>query len=197
MKIGGKELKQNAHQIFVFPRPDGDIVIKVTAIMDSSEFDTLVPMVEPPTKIVKGGARVADTDDKKYLKQVTNRSALFNQWMQIRSLRAIDPQTKEEVEIEWEMVNINDHKTWSKWEDELKASGFSDIERKRLFQAIWEINCLSDKTLEEARNSFLASPPSGKSVQISQTEEQTAMQPGEPVNGSVSDPQESQLVGTT
>jgi hypothetical protein len=197
MKIGGKEIKQSASQIFVFPRPDGDIAIKVSAIMDSSEFDNLVPLIQPPLKIVKGGAKVADTDNKNYLKQITNRSALFNQWMQIRSLRAIDPDTKEEVEIEWEIVDINNHKTWGKWDDELKASGFSDIERKRLFQAIWEINCLNDKTLEEARQSFLVTPPSGKLEQISQTEDQIDTQPGEPVNGSVSDPQESQLVGTT
>lgn len=197
MKIGGKQVDAApASDFIVFPRNNGDIAIRANAVMDRAEFDKLVPMPQPPKKRIKGGALVDDTDSPKYLTALKQHGARFIDWLTITSLCGVNKETQEDDPIEWDTVDRQIPNTWRSWEDDLRANGFSDMERKRIYSLVMQVNSLTEARLDEARNSFLQ--PTELEVEPSSfpnTEHQD-MQPGELANDSESDHLVSPKVGT-
>lgn len=197
MKIGGKKLSSKpASDMIVFPREDGDIAIRANAIMDRTQFDNLCPIPKPPQKMVKGGIKVDDPDNPKYKILLNQHSAKFINWMTINSLCTVNKETHEDEPLEWETVDRLDPTTWAKWEDELKDSGFSDMDRKRIQNLVFGVNSISDARLDEARNSFLQHQGREQDQLSSQNTEQADMPSGEPASDSESDLLESRSPGT-
>jgi len=198
MKIGGKKIDvAPASDFIVLPRKDGDIAIRSNAVMDRTEFDKLVPLPKPPKKMIKGGVRVEDNEAPSHQIALQQHGVKFMNWLVVESLCGVNKDTQEDEEIEWEKVNAEDPKTWALWDDELKENGFSDMERKRIHNLVMRVNSLDDTRLDEARNSFLQPPVVELEESSSPTTEQNDTPSGELVNGSMSDHQESQKVGTT
>lgn len=198
MKIGGKKIDcKPASEMIVFPRESGDIALRANAVLDQEPFEKLCPLPKPPMKRVKGGKMVEDYDNPRFAKMVNQHSTKFIDWLIITSLCGVNKETKEDVPIEWETVDRSDQSTWHNWDDELRASGFSDMERKRVNGLVVTVNSLSERRLDEARESFLQPMEEVQDDSSSQTTEQNDTLSGEPVNGSVSDHPVSRKAGTT
>jgi len=198
MKIGGKKIDCTpASEMIVFPRESGDIALRANAVLDRDEFDKLCPTPKMPQKRVKGGRMVDDPDSPRFLKLLNQHSTKFVDWLIITSLCGVNKETKEDDPIEWELVDRSDSSTWSKWDDEFRASGFSDMERKRIHSLVITVNSLSERRLDEARESFLLPVAEEQDDSSSPTIEQTDTPSGEPVNGSASDHPVSRKAGTT
>ncbi len=198
MKIGGKQIDSAPTSDFiVFPRKSGDIAIRANAVMDRTDFDKLCPTPKPPKKMVKGGVRVDDDEAPSYKVALNQHGSRFIEWIIIESLCGVNQETQEDEEIEWEQVDRQKSETWKYWEDELKNSGFADMERKRIYSLVMKVNSLTEDRLDEARKSFLQPREEEQEQLSSQNTEQNDTPSGEPVNGSGSDHQASQKVGTS
>lgn len=148
MKINGREIKGPNRVTVVLPREDEeDIVLIAEAILDLSEVDKYIQAPKPPSAMVKGGGVEYDYSDKGYLEQLNSYNLKKMAWIVLKSL--------EPSNIEWSEVNIENPGTWLKYQDEMKAVGFSDIEINRVGNAVMQANALDEAKLEAARQSFL------------------------------------------
>jgi hypothetical protein len=197
VKIKGQKIDSKPTSDFiVFPRDSGPIAVKANAILDRDEFDKVCPMPKPPKKRIKGGQMVDDPEHPRYIAALNQHSEKFLHWLIITSLCFMDPETKEDIPIEWEKVSRTDSFSWRYWDDEFKESGFGDMERKRIFSMVISVNSLSEARLDEARNSFLQHREVEPDESSSLATEQSGTPSGEPANDSESNHQESQTVGT-
>jgi hypothetical protein len=150
MKLNGKKISGPNIVTLYLPRGDDVVLeIKCQAVLDYEPFLKLCPSPKPPEKLLKGGARVPDFENPRYKAQVAEFSTFKTHWMFLQSLKAT-------VGLEWETVDMADASTWKNHEKELIDSGFSDIERQRMFNACMEANCLNETKLDEARERFLS-----------------------------------------
>lgn len=198
MKISGKKISSPAvSDILVFPRPDGPIGFRARAIMDREGFDKLCPPPRMPQKTLRGGKKVDDVEHPNFVILANQHAAKYQNWMFLNGIYGVDPDTKEDVQLEWETVDRNDPSTYALWEDEMKEAGFSHMERMRLYNLVMEANSLSDAKLAEARASFLQ--PAEEEVEQSsfQPSEPSDMPSGELASVSESDHQVSKKHGTT
>lgn len=178
MKINGRKIEGPNVEIIVLPRGDGeDIVFKAQAVLDFEPFRQLCPAPTPPTMIQRGVGRVADVENKVYKKQVEDHNQRRTDWIIITSLRATEG-------LEWEKVQYNDPTTWHLYKDELKESGFGELEINRIFNGILTANSLNEDKMEEARKRFLLGQAKMSPNSSSPLSEQTNTQSGELVNGS-------------
>jgi hypothetical protein len=146
MKIGGIQVSP-CEEILVLPRNDGDdIVIRAKAVRFNEEFDKRVPEPVAPNIRTKNGS-APDYKDKNYKEAVNIRNNQRFAYMIIRSL--------EPSNIEWEKVNLDDPKTWTKWDQELIEAGLSEVEISRITKAVMVANSLDEAKIEEARKNFL------------------------------------------
>lgn len=183
MKIKGKKLQGPNRIIVPLPRPNNeDIIFIAEGITDMDPFYKLCPQPDPPKVMLPGGKFKVDIEDKSFKIAFEQWAKKRSAWMAITSLRATP-------ELEWETIDYANPDTWGNYEKELKESGLADNEVGRIIMATIEANGLSEDRVEEARQRFLMLESTQGSVQNSQTEEATPTQSGEPVNGSVSDPQ--------
>ncbi len=185
-----------ASDFIVFPRDDGPIAVKANAVLDRDDFDKVCPVPKPPKKRIKGGQMVDDPENPRYTVALNVHGQKFLSWLVITSLCFMDPETKEDIPIEWEKVSKTDPLSWRLWEEEFRDAGFADMERKRIHAMVIQVNSLSDARLDEARNSFLRPREEELDESSSLTIEQSDTQSGEPVNDSESNHQESPKVGT-
>lgn len=191
MKYNGKKLEgPNVLELYL-PRGDSVILIRARAVLDYDEFHKLVPVPEPPVKILKGGAKVPDFEHPTYLVSMNQYGEKKTQWMFLQSLKATNG-------LEWEQVDLADPATWKNYEKELSDAGFSEQERLRILQLIITANALDEKKLEEARERFLSGtlPLLHAEQSSSQTNGASSTPSGELVSGSTSDHQELSPVGT-
>lgn len=149
MKLNGERPGVHIEPI-VLPRPKGDLVFHAKAVGDYEEFDNLCPVPEPPKRKMADGSTVSNVTDEGYRAQVAQYSQKRVAYMCIKGLAEGTPH------LEWEDVKLEDHTTWLKFEDELRDSGLSDIEIKRVVAGCMKANCLNEKLIEEARKRFLA-----------------------------------------
>ncbi len=152
MKIKGQKLDSSPNREFiVIPRGDDreDIVLWAEAVLDMSGFEKLCPAPLPPAKIVKGGRTEYNVEAPNYLSQLNTWSDKRVAYWVIKSLDV------PENEMEWETVDIQNHKTWLKWREELTTSGFSTTEINRIENMVYSANCLNEAKLEAARSNFL------------------------------------------
>jgi len=152
MKINGRDRVGLYSDIFVLPRPanqGGDVVFKLVAILDYTEFETLCPLPKPKMKINHKGERVADEKDKGYAAQMEEYASNRFNWLIITTLR-------DTPGLEWSKVNPSSPGTWKEWTDELKDFGLTPVEINLLTAKVMEVNSLTTDKMLEARERFLA-----------------------------------------
>lgn len=184
MKIFDREIKGPNVEIIVIPRSGdiADIVFQAAAILDYKPFETLCPEPKPPMKILKGGKREYNLEDLGYTQARDRWGDQKVAWMVLESLKATPGLT-------WDTVVESNPKTWTKYVDELKESGFSQIEIQRITTGVFTANCLNEARLEEARANFLRGPVGQVEESPGPQEEPSSTPSGQPVNASESVPQ--------
>jgi len=176
MKINGRKISGPNVEVIVIPRLEGDIIFKAQAILSFKEFETLCPEPIAP-KVMRRGVNqfVSNIKDPKYIKDMDDYSKRRTSWMILKSLSATEG-------LEWDTVKMDDPTTWNNLEDELKSSGFSEMEVGRIVTGVLTANCLNEDHLEQARQRFLASQRDQVENSTSQKVGQKTMLSGEPVN---------------
>jgi len=150
MKIKGKKIEGPNEVVIVIPRSNtADIVLRARAVLDMSPFNKMCPVPEPPQRMIAGGKMVPNLKDKGYLQQLEKHSEQRLSWIILTSLEATE-------ELEWERVKLDDPTTWNDFRDEMRDSGFSDIEINRVISDCIGVNALNEAKIEEARERFLA-----------------------------------------
>jgi hypothetical protein len=152
MKIKGKAVPQLKPVLVVLPRDGEDFAIKAACVPETAyqEFDALVKEPKPPIGAKADGSKVVLTDDKDYLKSVSEYGRKRSNWMLAKSLLLGTP------DLEFSLFKMGDPETWD-FEKELVAAGLSMMERGAVLQAILQANSLDETKLEEARARFLRS----------------------------------------
>lgn len=154
MKILGKKISGPNIEICVIPRGEEVIVFHAQAVLDMTPFEGMCPRPKPPTKIIKGGKRIDDFESPQYQILLDKYAQNRVNYMILKSLQATEG-------LEWESVDLSNVDTWGNYNQELKDSGFSEIEVMRIVNSTMIANCLSEDKLEEARSNFLASQQAG------------------------------------
>lgn len=148
MRIGGTKLTEPNIEILVLPRGYDKIVFKAKAVLNMDEFEKYCPPPPLSFKVMRGGKKVEDIDNPTYKKKLLEHNKKRIGYMIIKSLEATE-------QLEWETISVTDPDTWGNYDQELRSSGFSDMEIMRIIQTVMRANCLDEERLEEARNSFL------------------------------------------
>lgn len=150
MRIKGEKPGINS-VVIPIPREGKDFIIIATAVQSYAEFDKLVDEPKPPNRVFAGDSTpTPDFKDKGYLDQIKNYNSQRWTWMMIESIRNTP-------DLEFEKVVFDQPETWKQFEPELKESGFSQNEIAYIMSKIVEVNGLSERMLEEARQRFLVS----------------------------------------
>lgn len=177
MRINGKTIERKDCEIIVFPRREGRIVIKAKPVLDYEDFNNLCPKPEPPSVMKPGGKVFRNIEDKKYNEELGEWASKRVLWQVLESLKATEG-------LEWDEIKLDDSDTWLKLPEELKAAGFSDIERNKIFETVFMASGLSEARIEEATKSFLAEMQETPEGESSPSTEQEDTLSGEPVKDS-------------
>jgi len=145
MKINGKEIGGLNEDVLVLPRGGGEIVFKGRAIHDFDDFESIVPLPQPP-RMLKKGVTVDDNEDVGFLQQ---RLAYELKRFSYLAIKTLEPSN-----IEWETVKMADPDTWHAWVDEM-AKVLSVFEQRKLIEFINNVNTLDQSKIDQARDSFL------------------------------------------
>jgi hypothetical protein len=150
MKIDGKTYDKPNAKYIVFPRQDGNIVFKATAILDYGEFDSLIKKPEAP-KIMKRGETTAkpNYEDKGYQDLLDEWVNKKTEWLFLKTIEGT-------AGLKWDTVDMNDPNTWGNYMAEMKSC-LTDMEIARLLFLVNEVNGLDQSKIDEATQSFLAS----------------------------------------
>ena len=148
MKIAGIDPKSLSSEVLlVLPRGEGQIVFRAKGLPDMSEFEALCPYPKPPGKLTKEGW-IPNLTDPTY-------QQVLGEWAKKRLgymvLGSLEPS-----QIEWDTANKADPRTWTKWEDDLKSGGLTQVECNRVLALVLEANALDEAKLQKAREVFLA-----------------------------------------
>lgn len=149
MRIKGRTISGPNIEVVVIPRGNGnDIVFKAQAVLDTKDFDRLCPAPTPPKKMIRGGALQEDVNDEGYRKEMQEWGKRKTHHLILRSLEATD-------DLQWDTVDMSVPDTWGNYDDEMTQSGFSEVEKIKIVEAVFAANCLNESRLEEARQRFL------------------------------------------
>lgn len=148
MKMAGKPVNSPPRDVIIFPRATGHLIFHVKGVASLEEFDTISPRPVAP-KIMRRGITSANLDDPGYKQQLQAWADARQNWLILQALDC------PENELTWEQVKLDDRSTWNLLESELRSAGLSDIEVQRLIAKVYEVNALSDRAMEAARNDFL------------------------------------------
>jgi len=147
MKIAGVDPKNLCSEcVLVLPRAEQNLVFRAKGLPDMEEFEAKCPQPKPPGKITKDGW-VANDKDPTYQQMMTEYGKKRLGYMVVQSLKP--------SEIEWDTVKLEDPRTWSKWDADLKDGGLTQIECNRVLGLVLEANALDEAKLAKARESFL------------------------------------------
>lgn len=148
MKIGGIDPKTLCNEVvLVLPRGEDQIVFRAIGLKDMDDFDALCPQPKPPGKLTKDGW-VANNTDPTY-------QQVQEVWTKKR-LGFIVTRSLEPSDIEWDVVKLDDQRTWDKWEQDLHDGGLTQVECNRVLALVMEANALDEAKLQKAREVFLA-----------------------------------------
>ncbi len=145
MRIGGVPVTK-CEEILVLPRIEGNLVFTAVAVPSMDYFDEVCPKPAPAMMLKAGGKREPKIDD--------NYVQLLEDWSQ-RRYAYICVKSLEPSDIEWDEVALDKPSTWTKWTDELREAGLSDVEINRVQTLVLDANSLNEAKLKEARDSFL------------------------------------------
>ena len=175
MKIKGKKIEGSNREYVIIPRGQSDdIVLVVEAILDMGTFEKLCPLPKPPMRKIDG-IDIPQISDKSYLQRVNKHSEERLAWRVITSLAATE-------DLEWETVDLNDSRTWSRFRQEMQDAGFSSMEVNRVVGAVVSVNALDEAKIQEARDRFLRSQQARQSVLSSLKDELLITPSGEPAS---------------
>ena len=174
MLMHGRKIEGPNEEIIVIPRPEEPIVFTARAVLDMSEFDDLCPRPKPGVRIMRGGERVEETDNPTYKAKLDDYGTKRLQFIVLKSLEATEG-------LEWETVDLENPHTWGNYEEELKNSGFSEVEVNRIVLGVLNANSLNEAKLEQARKLFLQERQAQKDL-ASQMVVQNSSSSGEAVN---------------
>lgn len=177
MKIGGVEVSGPAEEVLVLPRSNGPDIVFIAEAADMEQFHHLVPKPQAKVAWSKDQGKHQLTDDPDYIEQMKQYETLHFAYMAVKSLAPSD--------IEWTTVNPEKPNTWDQWTEELKTAGFTDIEVRRIVGLVMAANCLDERRLKEARESFLLGRALGVAGDLSgQEEDQPSTESGTPASDS-------------
>jgi hypothetical protein len=148
MKIGGVDPKTlPTEEILVLPRGEKQIVFRARGVQDYDEFDALCPEPKPPGILKPKEGWVPNPDEPGYKDMMKTYGLKRMGWLVIKSL--------EPSNVEWDEVSLDNPSTWTNWQDEFLANGFTLVECNRIQHLTFEANCLDEAKLEKAREAFL------------------------------------------
>lgn len=191
MKLEGHNFEAVPEDVIVIPRPSTvddkgetisrDIVFKVRAVLDFSEFKKLNPVPTAPFIKRPGQAAVPNLEAPEFRAALLLHSGRRVNWIVLKSLEATPG-------LKWDKVNLSDPTTWDLWKTELTEAYFSEEEIIHILNAVIRINGMSEEHLDLARQSFLASKGAAQNKSSSPTEadDQQTTQLGEPAKDSES-----------
>jgi hypothetical protein len=173
MKIAGQKVSKQVHtDVLVLPRGSDDpIVFTAQGIADFKPFEAMCPLPEPPGRLTKDGF-IPNTKDETYVSQMENHNRQRVGWMVLTSL----------VDVEWDQADLDNPKTWPKWEDDMENAGFSSIERNLVLGLVLDVNQLDDKKLKAARESFIQGQEQARNASSSLTSEPKSTPSGDPAS---------------
>ena len=145
MKVGGVPITAPPEEVLVLPRGENQLVFRATAI-EWDDFNSACPEPTPPVVLGKGGEKIPNLKDETYRHQLEVHADRRVAYLAIRSLEPSD--------IEWDSVDRDDPKTWTKFEDDLLSAGLVPIEVNRIIQLCLDANQLDEGKLKVARRGF-------------------------------------------
>ena len=151
MKIAGKKIEGAARKTVVIKREEEDITFVFEAVLDESEFEKLCPKPEPSVKLLPGGSKVPDFENKEYKEALGEWASQKTRWSFLQAISATP-------DLEWETVDLSNPETWKNYPEELTSAGFSPGEQYKLMQAYIFVIGLDEEKVNEAVDSFLAGP---------------------------------------
>ena len=175
MKINGMVINSAYEEVVVIPRHTGNIVFKARAISNFEPFEKLCPTPKPPLRQFPGGRTIEDVENPDFQKAFNNWAESKVHWMFLESLKATHG-------LAWETVDMADSTTWSNYQKELSAAGFSPAEQARIIQCVSQANGLDQSKIDEATESFLADQAALASTQSSPASAPSATPSGEPAS---------------
>lgn len=175
MRIKNRTLAPPPPKFVPLPRPDGDVILQVQAVLDYTDFDRLCPFPKPPVeKNIKTGQEKYLTDDPAYKRRVDVYANQKFCWIVIKSLEATE-------DLIWDSVDINQPETWSKCHSEL-ASCFTPGEVDLIMEGIAGVNAPSKEAQRDALERFMSSQADAAKASLSPTDEQNSTPSLESVN---------------
>jgi len=176
MKINGISVIGACEEVVVIPRQTHNFVIRARAIADYEPFEKLCPQPKPP-EIMYAGQTVAtqNVEDEGYKEQFYAWAEKKAHWMALESLKITEG-------LVWDTVDMADPSTWSNYQKELSAAGFSSLEQGRILQCVARANGLDQSKIDEATESFLADQAARLRKESSQDSALSVTPSGVPVN---------------
>jgi hypothetical protein len=175
MKIGGIDPKTMPTEvILVLPRGESEIVFRARGVPDYEEFNKLCPEPTAPKVHTAKDGWQDNVKDPGYRDMMKTYGLKRFAWLVINSLEPSD--------LEWETVIPDNPSTWLGWEDEMRDSGFSQVECNRVQTLVMEANCLDEEKLDRARENFLRGQQPVPEEYSGQSIEPETTQSGEPAS---------------
>lgn len=180
LMIGGQVAPGPKKKELYLPRDTGVIVFHFLAVNDDSDFQALVKRPGVPRVWKVGEGNVDNPADPNYIKKRDDYAEKKGNWYFLTSIAPSN--------ITWETIDMANPETWGNWQNELKAAGFSESERDRIYSSFLECNMVTDSMLIEARNRFFSEQQAKEMLAnvTSLLTEQDSTSSGEPVNASES-----------
>jgi len=176
MKLNGQRIEGPNRDVIVIPRGNGeDIILNVEAVLDMDVFEKMCPAPKPPMRKIKGGTDVPNLKDPAFVKALDHYAEQRVAWTILKSLEATE-------NLEWEKVDLSDSSTWLLLREELKDSGFNEVEINRIIGGAIAVNALSEAKVQAARERFLLQREAQQEEFTSQPVVLSIMPSGEPVN---------------
>jgi len=147
MKIAGQEVRGTIEDVLVLPRGKGeDLVIRGRAETDPQKFKEMVAVPEPPITQTASGNQ-PDFTNPGYIAQMNAYSQQRFGYLILNTL----------YECEFDILDIEDPKTWGKWDQEFTDAGFNEMDKTRIVNFVSTVNSLNERAVEAARENFLRS----------------------------------------
>jgi len=175
MKLKGLTVQPPKPIPIAIPRPEGDIILHAQAVMDMTEFDSLVPEPKPPKTFTPGKGYKESRDSTEYRQAIEKWGSQRSDYLIIKTLTDGTP------ELEWDTVSLSDPSTWNGYQDELKSS-FSIGEVQTIISACLIANMPGEERQAEALERFMLPPPAGVAEHTFRKDELDSTTSGEPVS---------------
>ncbi len=150
MKLQGKQPGAPTPSTAVFERGDDKFVFTIQAVLDFKDFLEVCPEPKPQTKTLPGGKKeLEDTNTPAFQKKLDQHAELKTHWMVLKSLEATEG-------LEWETISMTDATTWSNYQEELMAAGFTEGEVAYVVSKVFKQHIVDEDVMQDALDRFTA-----------------------------------------